>query len=205
MTGADKIRKKYNLPPGCPVQSPWGGVDHGDHLGDGMFSVSTPSHGGILVPTKLNNLIPEIFRITNNLTKTGWYEEDSDCAIPMFFLPTYFTEDSKERARKSLRCWFWKQWEEHFKEVIPENESHQKADHIFKESHKNSLLTVTAFGDWHPKVPKGMVGVGAILGGDRQKHNETKWFLVTKEEYVSNATGSIIIDPKRHETWVGPT
>src|ERR1700761_7735189 len=133
MLTADQRRMKYNLPNGCPVQSPWGAVDGGEAVGDGLFSVSTSSHGGMFVPDNLNRTIPEPFR-----RKDRWYEEDCDYAIVIFFLPKYFTQEQVEQARKVLKCWKWQQWEEHFKEEVPESESSAKASVKFREQHKNS-------------------------------------------------------------------
>jgi hypothetical protein len=200
MTQADQIRQKYNLPAGCPVHSPWGGVDHGKDYGEGIFSVSTPSHGGYRIPAKLNKTIPEVFRV-----KDGWYEEDCDWAVPVFFLSGRFDAEKVANARKTLRAWRWKQWEEHFGEEIPLEESNNKAAELFLLKHANDLLGGAAWGDWHNNVPEGFVGVSAHRGGDRSR--DDGYFLISAKEYVEgekNPAEKIVIDPTRHAKWIGP-
>jgi len=65
-----------------PASSPWGCVDYCDTLYPGVFMVSTPSHGGIMVSTDVEDLLSPAAR------KLGWrqcgylcYEEDCDEAV----------------------------------------------------------------------------------------------------------------------------
>jgi hypothetical protein len=81
----DSVIKRYTLPDGCPKHSPWGAVDHGERIAEGVFFVSTPSHGGFKLAAALNLRIPAAFR-----REGGWYEEDCDEAIPVFFMPLLF-------------------------------------------------------------------------------------------------------------------
>lgn len=51
-----------------------------------------------------------------------------------------------------------------------------------------------------------MVGVIATKGGRRDSVNQY-YYLLTAEEYdtrTQNPGGSIVIDPIRHQKWVGP-
>ena len=66
----------FNLPDGCPTTSPWGGVQDGVRHAEGLYSVSTASHGGIKVDAILNETIPAVFRADE-----GWYEEDADLSL----------------------------------------------------------------------------------------------------------------------------
>ena len=77
---------------------------------EGVFFVSTPSHGGFKLEAKHNLLIPAAFR-----REGGWYEEDCDAAIPMFFMPLLFKPEQVHEARQSLRNWHWRAWEAHFR------------------------------------------------------------------------------------------
>ena len=81
MNAAQLKRLRNGLPDGCPLHSPWGAVQHGERLVDGVFFVSTAGHGGIKLSQARNALIPDVFR-----REGGWYEEDCDWAIPMYFL-----------------------------------------------------------------------------------------------------------------------
>lgn len=209
-----------NLPEGCPTTSPWGTVQDGVKHSDGLYSVSTASHGGTKVYAALNRRIPEAFRLAG-----GWYEEDVDWAIPALFLAEHFNPEQAEDARRTLRNWRWQAWEAHFGEEIPLEESRHKAEHLFLAAHADDLLTTAAFGDWHPTVPKGMVGVVASVGGHRTGGNykeigETmeaaaarhaagdRFFLVTSERYDTrreNPSGSLVIDPALDGPWCGPS
>jgi hypothetical protein len=195
----DHVTKRYSLPEGCPKHSPWGAVDHGERICEGMFFVSTASHGGFKLAAKHNVLIPAAFR-----REGGWYEEDCDAAIPMFFMPTLFKPEEVFNARKSLRNWHWRAWEAHFREVVPLEESSCKAQAMFIEEHANDLLVISASGDWHRSVSNGMVGVIATKGGSREPGAENHHFLVSKDEYDTrekNPGGIFVIDPNRHQTW----
>ena len=193
------MSKRCSLPDGCPKHSPWGTVDYGKRFAEGVFFVSSPSHGGFKLSAALNLLIPAAFRRDG-----GWYEEDCDAAIPMFFMPTLFKPDEVARARESLRNWHWREWEAHFREVVPLADSLCKAQALFIEEHANDLLVISASGDWHRAVPKGMVGVTATIQGSREPGSKHRHFLVSKAEYdtrQSNPGGMFVIDPARHQTW----
>ncbi len=134
---------RYALPEGCPKHSPWGAVDHGVRYAGGVYFVSTPSHGGFRLKRDQNAMIPVAFRRDD-----GWYEEDCDWAIPVFFLPILEPE-KVAAARESLRCWRWREWEAHFGEIVPLEESLCKAQAMFIEEHANDLLVNSASCDWH--------------------------------------------------------
>jgi hypothetical protein len=191
--------KRYALPDGCPRNSPWGAVDHCERFAEGVFFVSTPSHGGFKLEAKHNLLIPAPFR-----REGGWYEEDCDAAIPMFFMPLLFKPQDVRNARQSLRNWHWRAWEAHFREIVPLTDSPCKAQALFIEEHANDLLVISASGDWHQAVPKGMVGVTATIQGSREPGSRHQHFLVSKVEYDTrekNPGGIFVIDPTRHQTW----
>ena len=69
------MTKRYSLPAGCPKHSPWGAVDHGVRYAEGVFFVSTPSHGGFMLEAKHNVLIPAAFAVkavgTRRITRSG--------------------------------------------------------------------------------------------------------------------------------------
>jgi hypothetical protein len=195
----DPVTKRYSLPEGCPKNSPWGPVDHGERFAEGVFFVSTPSHGGFKLEAKHNVLIPAAFR-----REGGWYEEDCDAAIPMFFMPQLFKPEQLREARESLRCWHWRAWEAHYGEIVPLDESFCKAQAMFIEEHANDLLVISASGDWHQAVPMRMVGVTATVKGSREPGSKQRHFLVSKDEYHTrekNPGGIFVIDPTRHQTW----
>jgi hypothetical protein len=200
---AKEIRARRDIPEKCPVYSPWGAIDHVETVTDGIWFVSTPSHGGYKLNDEQNAKIPELFR-----SKDGWYEEDCEWSIVVFFLPDYFNVSQVADARKTLRSWGWRAWELHFNDQVPIVESLSKGHALFVETHAKDWLTVAAFGDWCETVPKGMVGVVAAIGGiQRSEYKcvngdpdapESRYFLVTEEAYAKraeNPSASLVIDP----------
>ena len=84
------------------LDTPWGKADHYENLGQGIFTCSTPSHGGIFVPEEfLHNISPE--RRAEAARWSGseqWYEEDCCWAYVAEALPGYFASDVVDMARK---------------------------------------------------------------------------------------------------------
>lgn len=91
-------------------------------------------------------------------------------------------------------------------------EPYRFADEIrdeFFRDHQNDWLTTSAWGSWHQTVPVGMVGVIATIGGANdwrdQRCRDSRYFLVPESEYRQRVPYlSFVIDPTRHETWIGP-
>jgi hypothetical protein len=200
------------IPDGCPAHSPWGAIDNVTTVAWGIWFVSTPSHGGYKLNVEQNAKIPELFR-----SKDGWYEEDCEWAVVVFFLRDHFNLSEAADARKTLRSWAWQRWEQHFGEEVPISESPSKGRDLFVKAHAKDWLTVAAFGDWWATVPTGMVGVVAAVGGiQRIAHKcvngdpdapESRYFLVTKEAYAKrseNPSGSLVIDLATATEWCGP-
>jgi hypothetical protein len=198
MTAAQLKLLRNGLPDGCPLHSPWGAVQHGEKLVDGVFFVSTAGHGGIKLDRTPNASIPDIFR-----NEGGWYEEDCDWAIPMYFLE--LKPEMKELAVESIRNWHWKAYESWFKETIPPGSSYLKDEQLFQEANRANWVVISASGDWHEKVPEGMVGCVATLGGrrgdGRSPRPAERKFLVPAEEYAKRDRFGFVIDESRHESW----
>ena len=82
-------------------------------------------------------------------------------------------------------------WSENHKNwVEPETkkgfEDYLVQQELFREEHINDYLVISAFGDWHAKVPAGFVGVFAGRGGRTASGHypaDTKWFLVPSIDY----------------------
>lgn len=68
----------------CPRDTPWGRADGIKQLVPGIWSVSTPGHGGLYVAPELWNTMPETLQCTP-YSKGGWFEEDCDWAIAALF------------------------------------------------------------------------------------------------------------------------
>jgi hypothetical protein len=72
-----------------PKYSPWGQVDGHTRLCDGVYSCSTPEHGGIVVSqTVAGKLLSEPARALGDaLGGFLWYEEDELWTVPMLEFP----------------------------------------------------------------------------------------------------------------------
>lgn len=69
-------------------QSPWGTIQDIYDEGFGCVFVSTPSHGGMYVPTELLPRIPQELQdyAASWSGSRHWYEEDECIAIPILYL-----------------------------------------------------------------------------------------------------------------------
>ena len=87
---------------GGPV-TPWGRADSCEDYGEGVKFYSTPSHGGFRISGAALRRIPQQFRMM--YSAKGWFEEDCDWAIPVYFLPEYFSAAEYVSAVDTLSCW----------------------------------------------------------------------------------------------------
>lgn len=92
-------------------RSPWGKVQTCESVTPWMQVISTASHGGIKLDASHNRLIPATRR-----RKSGWYEEDCEVAIPLYFLFDLIEADrlssaswfkvNREEAKRQMDYWF---------------------------------------------------------------------------------------------------
>ena len=47
--------------PLLPHHSPWGGIDHSVSYGEGVYFVSTPSHGGLALAPEIAAILPKSY------------------------------------------------------------------------------------------------------------------------------------------------
>ncbi len=82
--------------------TPWGHADHYENLGGGIFSVSTPSHGGLFVPDDMLHCIPAEQRAwAKKWSKSeNWYEEDCCWAAVAVAFPDRFDVGNLALARQ---------------------------------------------------------------------------------------------------------
>lgn len=172
-----------------PVRSPWGKVQQTSVYADGIVFVSTASHGGFKLSRSRQSQMPEALRIQG-----GWYEEDCEAALVVVGLPQYFSDEQVVRATESVKNWFPDKFEEWTGIEIPVEQSLVKKNRKFEADNADNYVVISAWGDWQHNVPKGMVGVLATKGGNRNS-SDAKWFLVPKDEYH----GNFVIDLARHQ------
>jgi hypothetical protein len=177
----------------CPPtikSSPWGAVQHQTNFAPGVDQVSTAGHGGIKLDRKQNARIPDLFRLAD-----GWYEEDCDAAIPIYFLAAPdFTAERKAAAEKSLKTWHWKQWEAWSGQTFAPGECRFKDEEEWKKAHRDRFVVVSAL-----RLDKDTVGVKAT----READGAEAWFKVPDGEYTHRGMG-FAVDETRHERASGP-
>jgi len=176
-------------------RSPWGKVELEHKIREGMTSVSTAGHGGIKLSATLNAKIPKIFRC-----KGGWYEEDCEWAIVALIFPEAFPGQEgqvltiiKNNWPESYTIWSGK--------PVTLDESYELRRQHFRAVTASKFVVRAAWGDWHPNVPSGMVGVLAR----KFEPEEEAYFLIKVDEYGdADKPFGFVIDPKRHAPWGGP-
>lgn len=96
------------LSPKCPKESPWGAVDNPPtELLPGMFSVSTPGHGGIWLAPDLakvaeavmGSIMPDWRPFTRSWS---WLEEDCDWVVAALTFPGGFRPDAVAYAMRAV-------------------------------------------------------------------------------------------------------
>lgn len=187
------------------MRTPWGRAQSVTPEAEGIYFVSTASHGGVKVRRDLNNRIPSYMR-----RPAGWYEEDVEWCLPFVALEAHFLATGTPRAIATIqegmhvntfRNWLPDAYEKFYNVVLQPGESSTKDRRTFFAVHQNDWLAVTAWGDWKEGVPKGMVLVLAARGGRRESgtYGVQRCFLVPDEEYTRKEGFVFVIDPSRHQ------
>lgn len=175
------------------TRTPWGTSQTRTVLIPGIVAYTTSSHGGLKLDKDLNQKVPQYMRASD-----GWYEEDVDWAIVATVFPDAFDDKGREAAKRTLLNWRPWAYEVFYGETIPAGKSYVKEQTRFEYEHKDDLVVIAAWGDWHDQVPTGMVGVVASPGGRRGQRGE-KTFLVPEEEYDQKDRFGFVVDPERHQ------
>ncbi len=68
--------------------TPWGIAQWVTKLADGIWSVSTSSHGGIVLDQPHIDRIPPSIKPFTNMGDRRYWEEDFDCYVPVLFFQT---------------------------------------------------------------------------------------------------------------------
>lgn len=75
-----------------PWDTPWGPADNVKNLGSGIFSVTTPGHGGLYIRGKAFRSIPK--KVAETFMNGGhWAEEDCEMPIAMAVLMKFIDKD----------------------------------------------------------------------------------------------------------------
>jgi hypothetical protein len=193
------------------IDTPWGKPQTLDLVADGIFHVSTASHGGILVSPERLASMPDYMRKPLYGGRFACYEEDCEWPMPVLvfekdFRSFYEREGTKKAedifsiAKAILKNWQPNIYERYYGIQLAPGDSFKRDEEIFYSTHRDSWLVVAACGDWKEGVPTGMVGVCARIGGYSNKDTSKDWFfLVSADEYDKRIGGfAFIVDPLRH-------
>jgi hypothetical protein len=85
-----------------PTRCPWHRINSTHEIAPGIWSVSTESHGGILISAERRAAMPAHLRDIPTFAGGNAYEEDCDAGIILVAFPEYFPADYVENARLSL-------------------------------------------------------------------------------------------------------
>ena len=109
-----------------PRYSPWGKVDICNMLCAGVFSISTPSHGGIMVRTERAKEIFSAAALKCAFRDNGYFCFEEDCAAPvalrelmdrgLYQAPVnehWEPGEYNEIINGSIQCWYPEYWEAH--------------------------------------------------------------------------------------------
>ena len=179
------------------MSTPWGAVDMVCMIAPGIGQVTTAGHGGIKLSYQNNQKIPVSVR-----TRGGWYEEDCEWSIPYVVLADQINQPIQD-AMSTLRTWYPDFYEQFTGEAIRPGDSYVRDKQAFRQDNRNNWVVISAFGNWHEKVPPGLVGVCCKLGGDRDTSDERR-FLVPEGEYKLRGEFGFVVNPSAHAPWGGP-
>lgn len=78
----------------CPTYSPWGRADHQHRNGPGLWTVSTPSHGGIYMSPERLATFKTLFPDFEGYAGLPFLEEDLDYNLAVIAFPECFDSES---------------------------------------------------------------------------------------------------------------
>lgn len=180
------------------TRTPWGTADHSRKVATGIMFYSTPGHGGYHLSKKRNEQVHPALRDAK-----GWYEEDCEYAIVHFTFPDVFP-GKQENAIQVIKNYWPDDYTAATGQAVELEESRCLRERIAREATKDLYVTCAAYGDWHEKVPAGMVGVFAVRGGRDERgcyaSKDQKYFLVPADEYKPGGFGEIgfVVDESKH-------
>lgn len=171
------------LPSPQPVQSPWGVPNDVRELAPGVWSIDTPSHGGIHLSPERNAAMPPTIRAEN-----AFYEEDCCWAKVAAVHPDAFSTAQLDLAMKTLLDWEPAAYTLLTGKPILPGQSRTLDRACFYRDNPDAWVVTSAFGDWAAWVDLGKIGVFARQGepGSPRYHAAERCFLLDAEEYRTN-------------------
>lgn len=175
-----------------PTATPWGAIQQAEQLIPGIWSVSTASHGGMILSDERQAAMPNALQLPGPA-----YEGDCDWSLPILAFENEFEASSTcqpswlRLARDTAKCWHPDRFTAFTGEEVPENQSHVLRQRNAYRAAIGTFCVTSAWGSWAEWVPKGKVGVVARrvldvnhLGYPSYEPGE-QYALVPKELYDS--------------------
>jgi hypothetical protein len=141
------------------TRTPWGTSDGSTKYARGVIFYNTPGHGGFHLSATRNAQVHPALRKAG-----GWYEEDCEYHVVVFTFPDLFP-GKRESSIASLKQYNPDGYTAATGQAVSLEESYVLRARVEREANKDRYVTVAAWGDWQPGVPKGHVGVFAVRGG----------------------------------------
>ncbi len=178
-----------------PTSSPWGAVQDGRVLADGIIIVWTSGHGGVRISPERLKQMPAALR----LGRRRWFEEDCEAALVglAFADDLEFTDSRRDDLAAVVANWFPTNWEAYFGRTLEPGESYLRDKETFEAATADQFVVDSALGDWHEDVPAGLVGVTALRRSDGIRGK----FLVAAERYSRRDRFGYVIDETVDVVW----
>lgn len=147
-----------------PQSSIWGAIQEADQILPGVWSISTPSHGGLILSDERQEAMPDALRIEG-----GSYEEDVNWSHVILAYETElaalgaFPASYLQLARDSVRCWHPDAFSAFTGEVVTAAQSHVLKRRNAYLACIGELCVTAAWGSWADWVPDGKTGVVGMV------------------------------------------
>ena len=169
-------------------KTPWGRADHVTKHAEGIYSVSTASHGGVKLDRTRNAQVSGLGRVSG-----GWYEEDIAAVIPMLTFPHAFPYSRESVSLRQAAIAEYPEWYAHeFNVDVAIEESRELRRRAFALATEDKFVVCSALAEVNSFPP--LVAVTA------RKRSEEAYFLIPLVEYRSQrGEFGFVVDPERHE------
>lgn len=147
-----------------PQSSIWGSIYEADQILPGIWSVTTPSHGGLILSEERQQAMPHPLRIEG-----GSYEEDVNWSHVILAYEAEIAQQGRfpasylQLARDSVRCWHPDAFTAFTGESVTESQSHVFQRRRAYQDHMGELCVTAAWGSWADWVPQGKTGVVGMV------------------------------------------
>jgi len=148
-----------------PHWSNWDAIEEAEEVLPGIWSVSTASHGGLILSGERQEAMPEALRIEG-----GSYEEDVNWSHVVLAFEDEFRAHSNypaayvDLARDCVRSWHPDAFTAYTGEAVTEEESYVLKRRRAYQACIGELCVTAAWGSWAEWVPEGKTGVvGSVI------------------------------------------